>query len=330
MRLLDQIAQCTAPFLLCRSNGDLYRLTGAFDFAQRIEECPLRYVLSDGLVETCVALAYSEGERLWGCLDLIRIPAEQLWVEWSDERRRAEVVRSLSLSADGCTGERILRAGTLIRSDAVGLAGSLRTFWVTSERPNDPILSPVETLLDLNGQRTAETPAAFLEGKPVALESAGDAEMGGVLQYVRFKLDATWQRFYQDAACNASARAEVIARSLGTVAFDVPLLLALFLLTSARVDLRETPSGLARLNAKRARLGKRLLLEHIELSAPAFALDRFRAGGANSGRTGPRLHHVRGHIVRRRNTVFWRGPHWRGHMRLGRVRSRTVQLGSSG
>jgi hypothetical protein len=38
------------------------------------------------------------------------------------------------------------------------------------------------------------------------------------------------------------------------------------------------------------------------------------------------LHHVRGHIVRRGNKVFWRSPHLRGDARLGVVRSRTVQL----
>jgi hypothetical protein len=35
---------------------------------------------------------------------------------------------------------------------------------------------------------------------------------------------------------------------------------------------------------------------------------------------------VRGHIVRRSNKFFWRSPHWRGHLRLGSVRSRTVEL----
>jgi hypothetical protein len=43
-------------------------------------------------------------------------------------------------------------------------------------------------------------------------------------------------------------------------------------------------------------------------------------------RRGPRLHHVRGHIARRGDKVFWRLPHLRGSARLGVVRSRTVQL----
>jgi hypothetical protein len=35
---------------------------------------------------------------------------------------------------------------------------------------------------------------------------------------------------------------------------------------------------------------------------------------------------VRGHIVRRGASVFWRSPHLRGNGRLGQVRSRTVVL----
>ena len=43
-------------------------------------------------------------------------------------------------------------------------------------------------------------------------------------------------------------------------------------------------------------------------------------------RRGPGLHHVRSHIARRGDKVFWRVPHLRGNARLGVVRSRTVQL----
>jgi hypothetical protein len=40
----------------------------------------------------------------------------------------------------------------------------------------------------------------------------------------------------------------------------------------------------------------------------------------------PRLHHVRGHIVRREDRIFWRKPHLRGDASQGQVRSRTVCL----
>jgi hypothetical protein len=44
------------------------------------------------------------------------------------------------------------------------------------------------------------------------------------------------------------------------------------------------------------------------------------------GRQSPRLHHVRGHLVRRDHRVFWRIPHLRGSGFRGAVRSRTVCL----
>lgn len=77
--------------------------------------------------------------------------------------------------------------------------------------------------------------------------------------------------------------AQLLQRSL-TIALDVPLLLALLLL-SMRAGLPQTAVCSTRLNAKRAR-----------------------------------------HLVRRYHKVFWRRPHWRGHARLGCVRSRTVEL----
>jgi hypothetical protein len=122
-------------------------------------------------------------------------------------------------------------------------------------------------------------------------------------------------------------RAQLISRSLATVAFDAPMLMALFLLMAVRADLVPRHVNPVRLNAKRVRLGRRPLLEHIEVSAPVFASGGVpRHDGAGGTRRGPRFHHVRGHLVRRRNTIYWRGPHWRGHVRLGSVRSRTVAL----
>src|SRR5262249_21355904 len=141
----------------------------------------------------------------------------------------------------------------------------------------------------------------------------------------------TWRHYYAAAARVPATRALLVRRSLGTVAFDVPMIIALFLLLSLRADLKETPVQLTRLNAKRIRCGKHPLLEHVEVSSPVFA----SAQGSSpreelaTPRTGSRFHHVRGHIVRRQNQVFWRRAHWRGHLRLGSVRSRTVVLTTS-
>jgi hypothetical protein len=327
LRLLDHIAQSTAPFEVGREDGTVWRLTGASDFAARMQRCPLRFVLCDDLVRTCIALAYSEGDELAGCLDLLHVPAQELWVEWDEAARRAELSQVLGQVVPAGEPE-VLRAGTLISARADCRAGTLRTFWLIRGEPAEALLSSVETLLDFDGAGAAAAdPEALLKGRPVVMRDPQNTQLDSLLQCARFRLDGCWQRYYQAAARDAATQRQVIERSLGGVAFDVPVLLALFLLMAIRADLAQHTVDPWRLNAKRIRLGKRPLLEHIEVSSPVFAqAPHWHANGSGTLRRGPRLHHVRGHIVRRRNAVYWRGPHWRGHVRLGRVRTRTVEL----
>src|SRR5258705_9190922 len=93
--------------------GDIWRLSGAADFAPSLVRCPLRYVLADDLVRTCTALAYSDGDELSGCLDLLHIPAEQMWIEWDEAARRDELARVLPECTPVAAAD-ILRAATLI------------------------------------------------------------------------------------------------------------------------------------------------------------------------------------------------------------------------
>lgn len=325
MRLLDHVAQCSAPFIVRGEDGGLWRLTGANDFAQRVEHCPLRFVLADDLVSTCTALAYSEGDELSGCLDLLHLPAESVWVEWDELARQQELARTLP--GYGAPPADVLRAGALVSAAPQCRSGTLRTFWLSRSAPEEPLLAPVETLLDLEGTAMQAAPEALLTGGAVAVRDPCNEQLNSLLQCARFRLDSAWQRYYHCVALQPAVRGDVIRRSLAAVTFDVPMLLALFLLMTIRADLVHLPVRLGRLNEKRARLGRRPLLEHIEVSAPVFAQPLPPAlPGSSPLRRGPRFHHVRGHIVRRRETVYWRGPHWRGHVRLGSIRSRTVEL----
>ncbi|TLY91981.1 MAG: hypothetical protein E6K38_13515 [Gammaproteobacteria bacterium] len=235
-------------------------------------------------------------------------------------------MRALPDCTGGATADTV-RTGILISADPLGRSGSLRTFWLTRCEPQEPLLAAVETLIDLDGGPSTCPPEALLQGEAIAVFDSRNPQVDRLLQCAGFRLEPSWQRYYFSVATGAETRAQVIERSLAAVAFDLPILLALFLLMAVRDDLAQLPVKPFRLNAKRARLGRRPLLEHIELSAPVFAgasvsLD----DGARGTRRGPRFHHVRGHLVRRRNTIYWRGPHWRGHVRLGSVRTRTVEL----
>jgi len=128
-------------------------------------------------------------------------------------------------------------------------------------------------------------------------------------------------------------RATVLRSGLGGCAFDAPMLMAFFLLLGARDLLPRQEVRHERLNRIRHQGGRAPLLEHIEITAP---LERPPAGGwahtSESARLSPRLHHVRGHVVGRVASVFWRSPHLRGSARLAQARSRTVILtfGQSG
>ncbi|HEX4649383.1 MAG TPA: hypothetical protein VH111_11180 [Steroidobacteraceae bacterium] len=327
MRLLDHIAQCTEPVVVRQDRGDVWRLAGAADFALPLARCPLRYVLSDELTRACTALAYSEGDQLSGCLDLMRIPAEEMWIEWNEKVRRDEVSRLVVPESPVSSAPDALRAGTLVNAPSHGRSGSLRTFWLTAEESPRPLLAAVETVITLDGGVERAAPDALLEGGTVAVRDSRSQQVDALLQCVGFRLEPSWQRYYQGSALSGATRAQVISQSLAVVAFDAPMLLALFLLMAVGAELVETRVNPVHLNAKRARLGRRPLLEHIEVSAPVFAAASLRRADAGHGvRRGPRFHHVRGHLVRRRNTIYWRGPHWRGHVRLGSVRSRTVEL----
>jgi len=330
MRLLDHIAQSRVP-LLVRRAGALWRLPSACDFAADISRCPLRYVLTDELLRLCVELAYSEGDKLAGCLDLVRFPAEQLWIEWSDPVKSTEITRLVpqyTRQADSPN----LRSGVLIAarpgSARAFRACRLHTFWMSRADPANPVVAAVETHIDLDRGVTCQPVEAFLDGGMVAVREPEDACVDAVLQYAGFRLHPAWQR-YCGSAVRGPERAGVISACLGGVTFDVPIILALLLLLELKAGLRQLPVQRARLNAKRMHLHKPPLLEHIEVACPVLPMAGSPAGAHTADtpvREAPRFHHVRGHLVRRADAVFWRRPHWRGHLRLGCVRSRTVEL----
>jgi hypothetical protein len=119
----------------------------------------------------------------------------------------------------------------------------------------------------------------------------------------------------------------VVHESVAAVARDIPMLLGFFLLLSAKDATRSIPVTRTAINRKRLARGRAPLLDHIEVRA---SLDAVRESGSSGtepgGRQSPRLHHVRGHLVRRDDSVFRRTPHLRGSASRGMVRSRTVCL----
>jgi hypothetical protein len=327
--LLDAISQAGRELLLQRPGAAPARMPSACDFASHLRSCPVRYVLADDLLCECIELAYAEGDELSGCADLMRIPAESLWVEWS-EPARLRALQRLGATPPSEGIEPAGRAGTLIHASGDGRSALLRTFWMGRDGADDPTLSPVETLLDFgNPPPRSARPLDLLAGAAIGVGT--DPFLDPLLGCASIRLAPAWHRYYAECARTPADREAVLRASLAVAAFDVPILCALFLLLAIRAELRVTHSDLATLNAKRLRRHHAPLLDHADLSLPILPDGvRLHATGEDSGRQSPRMHHVRGHLVRRRDGVFWRRPHWRGHIRLGKLPARTVRLHSGG
>ena len=328
MRLLDLVAQsrAAAPTL-----PEGWAFPDAHHFADAVRTCPLRLVLADDLIQCTTQLAYAEGERLSAYLDLIHVPSQQLWLEWLEATRQSTLreipacASTSSVTGAGCSNVR--RTGVLIAADPAGRAGTMRTFWSTQ---NEQVYSAA-LLTDFNLDRVMR-PAldidAVFSGDAFGVVMPVEAALDELLSHVCFRLDPAWANYYRAADLTKNQQLLVLREVLGTMAFDMPMILALFLLFAAKDGLQRRAADLERLNYARHRSGKRPLLEHIEVRAAVAAGYQCPAPlTANANRRrGPRLHHVRGHIARRGDKVFWRLPHLRGSAGLGVVRSRTVQL----
>jgi hypothetical protein len=321
MRLLDLIAQRRTAMV---RSDDGRELTGAGRFADRLRQCPLRYVLTDELTRCATQLAYAEGDRLRSCLDLIHVPARDLWVEWAEGPRSQALEAIPSLEVPGGSGAR--RGGALVTSSPDCRSGHIRTFWSAGD--DRAYLAPMITVFDLDRPppSLSEGDAGVWRGETV-LCMDDEPAIEELLGHLRFYFDDEWAAYYRTRCESLAFRAEVLRGSLSGCAFDAPMLMAFFLLLGSRDLLPRQEVRHERINCARLRAGKPRLLEHIEVSAP---LDRVRVRpwgeSADWSRLSPRLHHVRGHLVRRGLAVFWRRPHLHGDARLGQVRSRTVML----
>jgi hypothetical protein len=324
MKLVDRLAQCREPFIVKNTaSGTLSHLNGAAEFASRVAHCPIRYVLSDDLTRLCTALAYSRGSRTVACADLLHVPAETVWVEWCEAPWRAELDRygfGVNAAETGRSGRR----GAFIQSSTDGRRGLVRTFWSDKEIATDVLASSMEAYFDFD-TAVGEDPLP-LDDEHRATVSVSDGKSGDLLrQCIRFRYERSWDEYYQRASCPLATKQAITRHALSTIAVDIPVLLAFLLLLGIRSGVSHRPQSFARLNGSRARAGKMPLLDHVEVHTPIPSPYRFIGAADNGmGRRARRLHHVRGHLVRRGNKIFWRIPHLRGSSRAGSIRTRTV------
>jgi hypothetical protein len=325
MRLADRIAQCRTPFIVENPrNGYVTHLNNAAAFSQSVESCATRYVLSDELTSLCTALAYSKGASTLACVDLLHVPAERVWVEWTEAPWRNELARYGFNCPSGsvCSGRR----GAYLQSTPQGRRGLMRTFWSNEKSELEVLCSSMEAYFDFDTQ-DGEAPAAFdQQNHPSICVAENPLGKAGILQRCfRFRYERSWQDYYDAAQLTPVQATAVSHHALGTIAIDIPVVLAFLLLLVTRPGLPCRPLTLERLNRARFRSGRARLLDQIEVFAPLLPEYRPSVGGLSKDRRrASRLHHVRGHLVRRGSKIFWRVPHLRGSARSGVIRKRTV------
>jgi hypothetical protein len=217
------------------------------------------------------------------------------------------------------------RRGALLHASPDGRRGSVRTFW-TDGLNGEALASSIEAYFDFDISSDEDPEPPDGDRAPPLRVVDGTHKGDDVLsRCFRFRYERSWREYYDRAPLSEIERLALDRHALGTIAIIIPVILAFLLLLGTRTGLPRRTESFERLNRTRAKAGKSPLLEHIEVCCPLMAPYHDREPRHSEvARRSPRLHHVRGHLVRRGNELFWRVPHLRGNARAGAVRARTV------
>lgn len=266
---------------------------------ERPSHASVRYVLDPAASYACGDLVRN-GEGLFepdNCL--FRMPADTFWLECFTER-------------DGDASAPNRRVGYLVRSGSTGRRGTITPFTETADGRTRQL--PGQIWFDLDAPIVSE------KGM-YALRHPQLDHVAGLLTHCVLVPD-------QESLSKMRVSAGSNSTPLGALAegtwFALPLMFAFVALLNSPQVVDTRPSDLERLNRARARRGRPPLLDHVEVR---LALgDSARSGNAGTnGRMTPRLHFVRGHVVRRSGKTFWRQPHLRGDSQKALV-FRTVRV----
>lgn len=320
MRLFDRIVTLNAP------PAD-EALPNAHALGEGIRGAPLRYVLDDTVAVIATETAFGHCESVLDCMDLLRIPAPKMWMEWCDASRRRAMVDLGLYRPAGPAPARPGRAGLLIQTDETGRRGRIDVAWSGEEGGVE--LSPLEIMFDLDDAEYANGMIDLGDGAEALMDVQVRkvAPLARLFQHVRFQFRPQWRAHYSAMAASDDYRYRAAVRAIKDVAGDLPVLLAFCLILTAKGAVELAPISLDRLNVSRRRSGKPELLDHMEVIACLDDVPGVRVCDVSArARAAARLHFVRGHLVRRGPQVFWRRPHVRGNVDVGAVRSRTVSV----
>lgn len=323
MHLLDKVAQARDPLILALpGTSHAWPLPGCNIVAQQVRCCPLRYVLRDDLTEQCTELAFETDTILATCAEILRVPVPSMWIEFCGRARQRAFLEQGRLGL--ATADSAQHVGLLVSSDPSGRKGKIDVCWDTLEG-HTADLSPCTIEFDFDDPSFSQLGDLVSADGAIGVDVPGDPALQPLFSRVRFIVRPEWQCYFSTRTGSEHQYRNVLRQAILPLLEDVPFFATFCLLVMARTALAERQICLARLNRARDKRRAFPLLDHIELSMKIAATADTRKGPAHL-RGAPRLHLVRGHLVHRGESVFWRTCHMRGRPELGSIRSRTVCL----
>lgn len=306
MRLVDQIIQDHCWDVARSEPGQMMRLHPNSDTRTALERCAVRYVLDPASSRQCSDLLNDAPAMFNPADSYLRVASESIWLElFSDP-------------ANDVRNTRRLRIGALVSTDSSGRRGTIQGFYEGPDRPRmdggciefdlDRALQPGPLAFRM---RQASLPHLNMLFEHTLLTLR--PECSSVL---RGKPEVAQRAFVSDLAENCW--------------FHLPAVLAFSAMLNSGGILEQQPSNLDKINRARCKAKKRPLLDHVEVRMD-LGFTRACLGGEGLGvtRSSPRLHYVRGHLVRRGAMTFWRSSHLRGDVAQP-VLPRTINFRAQG
>lgn len=307
MRLIDRVMLAPKTRFAKDAAGRTYRLPGPGARAAELERCTLRYIVDRSASYQCGELLRAEPDLLAPSSPLLRMPAEEFWMEWFEE----EFANNSGSYPGG-------RLAVLVKGEPDGRRGRLSFFY---EEGKDGVgMSPLDVYFDLDQYPDIPTGSA----SRFRVGHRDLPQVDQLLKHAYLSVDESWSKALE--VYGEAARRRFVATNAGSVWIALPIMCTFSLLLNHGSVLDEQKSELQRLNNARRRNGHRALLEHVEVSLRLGQRHEPSAAQLGSNdRARPRLHYVRGHPVHRGNKTFWRSPHFRGDIDRP-ILTRTVQV----
>lgn len=286
MRLLDQVAQARPT---PRRDGSR-AFPEASDLKDLLAACATRFVLEPDVAVFARTVVSEQPELLAQSIDLLRMPDALTWLEWTEPAWN---------SASS------FRVGLLVESDSQGRSGTITLIY--EGQGSGPAVSPASFVFDFD---------ACLSGKGdgVNFQMSHDSlNLASLFESIQGCVHPAWAKKWRAEGGDLHVARET--QKLAQCLWMAPAILCAFcLLLGASSQFEQREMRHWALNRRREKRNKPPLLDHTEVTLRLFAPASAAGGGYGepSDERRVRAHHVRGHLVRRGDTVFWRRPHLRG------------------